>query len=93
MIHFNFVVEDVDAENIFDCINSEINNCNRRKLLINTTKEEIVWYNKHIEYLKNMKKKMKNHKAVFKTEHSCPQCKRFVSPCRCDSEPYEDPYS
>jgi hypothetical protein len=60
MIHFDFVVEDEDAENIFDCINSEINRCNHRKLITNNTKAETEWLDKHIDYLKALKKKMKN---------------------------------
>lgn len=60
MIHFDFIVEDVDAENIFYCIQDRINKCLHRKLLINTTKDEDEWYEKHIEYLKELKTKMKN---------------------------------
>lgn len=62
MIHFDFTVEDVDAENIFDCINSEIRRCNRRKLS-SDIKAEIEWFERHIEYLKTLKTKMKNTRA------------------------------
>lgn len=61
MIHFDFIVEDVDAENIFDCINSEINRCIHRKVFTETTEAEAEWLDKHIDYLKALKKKMKNH--------------------------------
>jgi len=63
MIHFDFVVEDVDAEVIFDCINSEINRCNDRKLSPVTTTAEFKWLGKHVEYLNALRKKMLN-KAV-----------------------------
>ena len=60
MIHFDFVVEDVDAENIFDCVNSTIRQANDRKLYKNTTQDEAEWLRKHVEYLNSLKKKMLN---------------------------------
>ncbi len=60
MIHFDFVVDDVDAEAIFDCINSEIRRCNRRKLLSNTTQPESEWLGRHVDYLNSLKEKMTN---------------------------------
>ena len=63
MIHFDFVVEDVDAEVIFDCINSEINRCNDRKLSSVTTTAEFKWLNKHIDYLNELRKKMFNKRV------------------------------
>jgi hypothetical protein len=60
MIHFDFTVEDVDAETIFDCINSTINRCNGRKLHRSTTKAESDCLSKHVDYLKSLKKKMLN---------------------------------
>lgn len=60
MIHFDFTVEDVDAEVIFECINVTINQSNRRKLLSDTTQVESDWLDGHIDYLKSLKKKMLN---------------------------------
>jgi hypothetical protein len=60
MIHFDFTVEDEDAELIFECINSTINQCNRRRLLTSTTKAESDWLVKHIDYLNSLKKRMLN---------------------------------
>jgi len=60
MIHFDFTVSNVDAENIFDCINSEINRCNDRKLSSVTTQPEFDWLTKHVDYLNALKKKMTN---------------------------------
>jgi hypothetical protein len=62
MIHFDFIVNDEDAENIFDCINAEISKCQIKKLLTKSTEAEIVWFDKHVIYLKALKTKMKNHK-------------------------------
>ena len=65
MIHFDFVVEDVDAENIFDCINSEINRCNDRKFSTPAiTLAEYDWLDRHIAYLNELKKKMINTREV-----------------------------
>jgi len=60
MIHFDFTVSDVDAEVIFDCINSEIKHCNARKLFGDITEPESKWLDKHIAYLNSLKKKMTN---------------------------------
>jgi len=65
MIHFDFIVKDEDAEVIFDCINAEINRCHRRITLSDTTEAETEWYNKHIKYLKSLKIKMLNSRAVI----------------------------
>lgn len=60
MIHFDFAVEDRDAELIFECINFTINDCIKRKLLSDITQAESDWCDKHIEYLSSLKKKMFN---------------------------------
>lgn len=60
MIHFDFIVEDEDAEAIFDCINSEVKRCNRRKLLSSTTRPEFKWLGRHVDYLNSLKEKMAN---------------------------------
>ena len=62
MIHFDFTVEDVDAEVIFDCINAEINRCHTR-LLKDITETERDWFNRHIKYLKSLKIKMNNSRV------------------------------
>ncbi len=60
MIHFDFIVEDIDAQNIFECIDGEISRCYKRKLDTDTTPAETRWYDSHIKYLHELKKKMKN---------------------------------
>lgn len=69
MIHFDFVVSDEDAENIFGCISSEINRCNDDLLKLVMARE---FFNRdedhkyadsikdHIAYLKELKLKMNN---------------------------------
>ena len=63
MIHFDFIVEDVDAENIMDCIHSEITRCHVRMMSSNTTEAERTWLNKHIDYLNELEKKMLNKRV------------------------------
>lgn len=65
MIHFDFIVDAEDAEVIFDCITAEINRCFERKLNPKNTEAENVWFGKHIDYLKALKTKMKNHKEAI----------------------------
>jgi hypothetical protein len=60
MIHFDFIVEDEDAELIFECINTTIRQANNRKLYHSTTQVEAEWLRKHVEYLNSLKKKMLN---------------------------------
>jgi hypothetical protein len=60
MIHFDFIVDDIDASNIFECIQAEISKCLMRKLRSNTTPEESDWYDAHAKYLEGLKLKMKN---------------------------------
>jgi hypothetical protein len=64
MIHFNFTVTDEDAENIFDCINSAVRQCCKRKLSSGTTQAESDWLDKHIDYLDSLKEKMANERVV-----------------------------
>jgi len=63
MIKFNFTVTDEEAETIFDIIHNEISRCHYRKMLSTTTKEESQWFDKHIEYLTSLKKKMVNERV------------------------------
>jgi hypothetical protein len=60
MIHFDFTVEDEDAELIFECINSTINQANSRRLLKKTTRAESDWLIKHVVHLDYLKKRMLN---------------------------------
>jgi len=85
MIHFDFTVNEEDATNIFDCINSKITDdeVQLRKSIIDNekylkwyttdcddrahvaelykdSKEKISWYEKDIEYLKDLKIRMRN---------------------------------
>ena len=76
MIRFNLVVEDVDAENILDCIQQEIFRCHDRLFICEIERldscfdqervaREIDWNEKHIEYLKGLKLKMKNERIFI----------------------------
>jgi hypothetical protein len=60
MIHFDFIVEDGDAELIFECINSTINQANRMRLFRSATQAETEWLSKHVDYLNALKEKMSN---------------------------------
>lgn len=64
MIHFNFIVQDTDAENIFNCINNEI--CkNKEKILnciTNNDSKTKKLYENDIEYLNKLKTLMLNKK-------------------------------
>ena len=64
MIHFDFIVQDADAENIFDCINNEI--CrNKEKILdciINNDNKMKKLYENDIKYLNKLKISMLNKK-------------------------------
>jgi hypothetical protein len=64
MIHFDFVVSDADAENIFSSINLEINNYHL-KIMEDTASGDgslVDYYKRRIEYLKGLKLKMLNHR-------------------------------
>lgn len=59
MIHFDFTVDDVDAENIMDCIHSEI--CRIRESAISEPKLVIrEALGKHADYLERLKGLMIN---------------------------------
>lgn len=63
MIHFDFVVSDVDAENILDCINCEISRCYSNSISGEITGAEIDALSAHIKYLKELKLKMLNSRV------------------------------
>lgn len=63
MIHFNFIVSDADAENIFSMIHDRINSNNMAIIkLIGKAGQEpyIEAYQQHNEYVKDLIKKMSN---------------------------------
>jgi len=66
MVHFDFVVNDVDAENIMDLMQKGIVDCHTSimsSMVENDsaeTQSSIDWLNGHIEYLEDLKLKMKN---------------------------------
>ncbi len=67
MIKFNFEVEEVDAQMIFDCIGEHIVNC-KESIAEELTKEKpnqfnINWLNSHIRYVENLKSRMRNWKV------------------------------
>ena len=79
MIKFNFTVSDVDAQNIFDCVNSEIQKMYMNGLghlvkisesedtdKIKTLELELDWFNGHAVYLGELLKKMKKRLEIIK---------------------------
>jgi hypothetical protein len=62
MVHFDFTVDDVDAENIFDCITDAIGKAQNNAYLITGeyNEAEREWWRGHIKYLQGLKEKMKN---------------------------------
>jgi len=76
MIHFDFKVDDLDAENIFSAMSDSIQKCSdeitKRKMdlyevigeddkeIIDRVNLEIEWFEKRIIYLKDLTSKMKN---------------------------------
>lgn len=66
MIHFDFIVEDVDAETIFNCVYNEIPNCHVHimDLMIEGNKEvEIEHYRRRIKYIEELLSMMHNSKV------------------------------
>lgn len=63
MIHFDFILDDDDAVLLFDCISEMIGKYQvyiMKAMVHNEGQEYIDFYNKQIEFLENLKKKMKN---------------------------------
>ena len=61
MIHFNFVVSDADAENIFDALRQEILDMQiRYRDKERYTIDEREWFSDRCEYLRSLMLKMKN---------------------------------
>ena len=66
MIHFDFIVSDVDAENIMGCIQTEIVNCHmkiQKCIVANDAQKVIDAYNSRIEYLEELKTRMYNSRV------------------------------
>jgi hypothetical protein len=63
-LHFDFWLNDIDAENLFSCIQHDITRCYADIAGIRKrgtpTKEEKEWFEKRIVYLKELKKKLKH---------------------------------
>lgn len=63
MIHFDFIMEDVDAENLMSLFNTAIGNNNQQimKAMVKKEPQEVIdAYNRDIEYLKGLKLQMTN---------------------------------
>ena len=63
---FDFIVSDVDAENIMGCIQTEIVNCHmkiQKCIVANDAQKVIDAYNSRIEYLKELIVKMHNNRV------------------------------
>ena len=60
MIHFDFIVDDIDAENIMGLIDSEINKYETIRLNPKTSENMKDWFKQYIGYLEELKGKMKN---------------------------------
>jgi hypothetical protein len=66
-VHFDFVVSDVDAENILNCMSAAITKCDEEILEMwgDKTKESYVkWFKAHKEYLLGLTMKMKNTRVT-----------------------------
>jgi hypothetical protein len=66
MVKFKFELSDIDAENLFGCINSEIDNCLETILKAKFkgfTSSDYNWYTSRIEYLQHLKTKLTNSRV------------------------------
>lgn len=62
-VHFDFIVDDVDAENIANCISAAVFKCDAEILKIIGDKDKepyIEWFEAHKKYLLSLAKKMTN---------------------------------
>jgi hypothetical protein len=58
-IHFDFVLEDVDAENIFNVLQNHVRHSKFEVLLEEgRTQAEIDWHRRHAEYFEGVIEKM-----------------------------------
>ena len=66
MVKFEFTVNDSDAENIMGIMMEAQNNCDLKildEMCGRADPKTIQWYTEHKEYLKNLRKKMKNFRV------------------------------
>lgn len=66
MVHFDFVVDEFDAENIMDCVHDGYCNALDKSLLeLAKNGESKTYFDMlaHAEYMKQLKSKMKNRKT------------------------------
>jgi hypothetical protein len=61
MIHFDFIVSDAEAENLFNTISDQIANCQYEVSFGDPNHRE--WYEGRITYLEALKAKMTNSKV------------------------------
>ena len=73
MIHFDFVVTDEEANTIFECLSDMIDKTEQERIEMslststdqqtrNHIAAQVAWYERHVRYLRNLTKKMKNCK-------------------------------
>lgn len=62
MIHFDFIVDDAEAEAIFGALQDEIVKCMAAKIETNLPSYD-AWYDSRIKFLKELKGKMTNSKV------------------------------
>jgi hypothetical protein len=64
-VHFDFVLSDIDAENLFDIINDAKAHCIEQALVENR-KPYASAYRKHATYIDGLKKKLKNTRCAHR---------------------------
>lgn len=64
-VHFDFVLNDIDAENLFDIINDAKVHCLEQALTENK-KPSAITYRKHATYIDRLKKRLKNERCAHK---------------------------
>jgi hypothetical protein len=60
MIHFDFTLDDEDAELLFECVNYTIRQATKEKLFGKNTKAESDWLTKHVIHLELLKTRIQN---------------------------------
>ena len=63
-IHFDFTLEDDEAELIYGVLNSYIDkmHLNMMKAMTEKKSKEVDWYKKHLDWFKRTKAKLKNER-------------------------------
>ena len=62
MVRFDFIVDDFEAETIFDALQKEIVKCMVGKIETNLPSYN-AWYDARIKFLEDLKKKMTNSRV------------------------------